>query len=356
MRYSVAHIHKLALIKNRNMPEFNLIKLEGKPLEKLIEVISNGIGTLYKPRSIRKEADAKAYEIGIIETAKAKAIAEGKESEAETYIRIQERILFSEVQKQNNIDNVVEIAAEQLVQENIVSEEPVNKDWSKRFFNIIEDISDAEMQTLWGRILAGEIKNPESYSLRTLELLKNLSKNEAETFMKFASLAINSNGVSFILNFKNEKLLEETYKLNFSERLLLEELGFLTANNLQFKILATKEQGGELYFINGNTIISLQKPANEPEQQLQVLVFTKIGRELLKLVNSSANLDYTQLLATKIRKEGYSIKHGIILKRNDNGTINHTHLMDVPLTETEFQAKKEKEEQEKEKQEQENKN
>lgn len=31
------------------MPEFNLIKLEGKPLEKLIEVISNGIGTLYKP-------------------------------------------------------------------------------------------------------------------------------------------------------------------------------------------------------------------------------------------------------------------------------------------------------------------
>lgn len=54
------------------MPEFNLIKLEGKPFEKLIEVISNGIGTLYKPRSIRKEADAKAYEIGIIESAKQK--------------------------------------------------------------------------------------------------------------------------------------------------------------------------------------------------------------------------------------------------------------------------------------------
>lgn len=60
------------------MPEFNLIRLEGKPFEKLIDVISKGIGTIYKPRSIRKEADAKAYEIGIIKNAKAKALSEGK--------------------------------------------------------------------------------------------------------------------------------------------------------------------------------------------------------------------------------------------------------------------------------------
>lgn len=328
------------------MPEINLIKLDGKPLEKLVEVISNGIGTLYRPRSIRKEADAKAYEIGIIEAAKTKALAEGKESEAETYIRIQERLLFSQVEKQKNIDNVVEIAAEQLGKEDTVSEEPVDKDWSKRFFNIVEDVSDEEMQTLWGRILAGEIKSPQSYSLRTLELLKNLSKKEAETFMKFASLAISSNGVTFILNFKNEKLLEETYKLNFGDRLLLEELGFLTANDLQFKILATKEGKAQLYFVIGNTIVSLEKPANQPEQQLQVLVFTKIGQELLKLVNSSTDLDYTQLLASKLRKDNYSIKYGIILKRHDNENVNHTPLIEVPLTETELKAKEEKEEKE----------
>ncbi|PIB28125.1 hypothetical protein BFP78_15710 [Gaetbulibacter sp. 5U11] len=329
------------------MPEINLIKLDGKPFEKLIEVISNGIGTLYRPRSIRKDADAKAYEIGIIESAKSKALAEGKESEAETYIRIQERLLFTEVERQKNIDNVVEIAAEQLGQEKNVSEEPVNKDWSKRFFNIVEDVSDEEMQSIWGRILAGEIKNPESYSLRTLEVLKNLSKKEAETFMKFASLAINSSGVSFILNFKNEKLLEENYKLNFGDRLLLEELGFLTANDLQFKILATKEQKSQVYFVIGNSIILLEKPENQPEQQLQVLVFTKIGKELLKLINSSANIDYIQLLASKIRKENYNIKHGVILQRFDNGSVNHTHLIDVPLTEQELKAKKEKEEREK---------
>ena len=42
----------------------SLIKLNlDKALEKLITSVSDGIGTLYRPRAIRKEADAKAYEI-----------------------------------------------------------------------------------------------------------------------------------------------------------------------------------------------------------------------------------------------------------------------------------------------------
>ncbi|UUW11213.1 hypothetical protein NLG42_10480 [Flavobacterium plurextorum] len=42
----------------------------GKPIEKLIDVISEGIGVLYKPRAIRKEADAEAYKIIAIKKAK----------------------------------------------------------------------------------------------------------------------------------------------------------------------------------------------------------------------------------------------------------------------------------------------
>jgi len=41
------------------MSEINLIKIDGKPLEKLIDVVSKGIGTIYRPRSIRKDAEAK---------------------------------------------------------------------------------------------------------------------------------------------------------------------------------------------------------------------------------------------------------------------------------------------------------
>ena len=72
--------------------EVALIKIDGKPFEKLIEVVSNGIGTLYRPRAIRQEADAKAYEIKVIEKAKNEAIAEGKLIEAENLSRINDRL------------------------------------------------------------------------------------------------------------------------------------------------------------------------------------------------------------------------------------------------------------------------
>lgn len=312
----------------------NVIKVKGRPLEKLLGVIRKGLGNDNNNSEIKKEIE--------FPTDKSDSTSTNFHPDS----RIQERLIFKETKRQQNLDYINYIAAEQLAQEDSVSEEPVDDDWINRFFNNAQDISNEEMQGLWGRILAGEVKRPKSYSLRTLELLKNLSKNEAQTFMKFASLAIFANGVSFILNFKGEKLLENEYKLNFSHRLLLEELGFLTANDLEFRILANKDQRAQMYFVIGNAIVSLEKPANQPEQKLQVLVFTKIGQELLELINATPKLDYIQLLASKIRKEGYSIKYAFILKRHENGTVDHTQFFEVPLTEAEQKAKNDKEEME----------
>jgi len=99
---------------------------------------------------------------------------------------------------QKNIESITQKAALNLEGEPTVSEEPVNQDWTTRFFDYAEDISNIEMQELWGKILAGEIKQPKSYSLRTLDIIRNLSEDEARVFMKFASLAINSSGTLFI--------------------------------------------------------------------------------------------------------------------------------------------------------------
>lgn len=183
----------------------SLIKIEGKPLEKLIEVISNGIGTLYRPRAIRNEADAKAYEIKVLEKAKHEAIAEGKLIEAENLDRINERLVAKEIKRQNNIDDVVEVAINDISQTESVTETPIDQDWSTRFFDIVQDISDNEMKILWGKILAGEVKKPKSYSMRTLELLRNLSKEEADTFVKVAQYVLHQRDY-FIFNGDDDKL------------------------------------------------------------------------------------------------------------------------------------------------------
>lgn len=338
-----------------------------EPLKKLIEVVSHGIGALSKPYLIKKTADAKAYEIKVI----AESIKGNQESlkqigyqdeklsltsldgesiknELTLEERTQQRIDFKEQKRQKNIENITQKAAEQLEGEKSVSDEPVDEDWTTRFFDYAEDISNEEMQELWGRILAGEVKRPKSYSLRTLDILRNLSKNEAEVFMKFARLAIHSGGASFILNFQNEKLLEEKYKLRFNDRLLLEELGFITANDLQFKISKTEDKKGQQVFISGNICIVQEKLENKPEQQLQVLVFTKIGQELLNMVRSTPDLDYIQLIAAKLNRINGPVRYAGILEMLENGQIKHTGLVDVPLTDKEKeQERKRKEAEEK---------
>lgn len=347
------------------------------PMDKLLKVVSNSVGRLSKSYFDKKDIDSKAYEIKKLAEARAEEmkiissavkdnfeITGGIEYKKQSLTisspksndnledssvlvppsleeRTEKRIDYQEAKKQLNIESVTAFAAEELKNEKEVTDEPIDEDWTTRFFNIAEDISNEEMQALWGRILAGEIKKPKTYSLRTLEVLKNLSKKEAEVFLKFARLHIQSSGVSFILNFKGEKLLENKYKLNFNDRLLLEELGFLTANDLEFKILKTGEVIVDIYFKLGNILVAIKKPTNQPEQQLQVLVFTKIGQELLKLVSDTPDLDYAQLLASKLRKEGFEIKFAYILKELEDGSITHTGLKDLPLTEEEQKTKDE---------------
>ncbi len=273
------------------MTEISIIKIDGRPLEKLFDVISKGVGTLYKPRAIRKEAAAKAYEIEIIERARANAIAEGKEIEFETIERIQERLLFREFQKQKNIDSISQIASEQIGQEKTVSEEPVDQDWTTRFFNIVEDISDEEMQKLWGRVLAGEVTQPKSYSLRTLELLKNLSRNEAQVFTKASHFVISSYGSPFIFKGSYQEMLTK-YGLSFDDRLLLSEVGLLQSDNNIARKLNSALTDKYVMFTSGQCLIKVIKKANSPVNRIEILRFTKIGEELLKLLNPITNEEY----------------------------------------------------------------
>jgi hypothetical protein len=49
-----------------------------QPLTKLIEVVSDAIGSAYRPKAVEREADAKAYEFKALARAKAEAEAEAK--------------------------------------------------------------------------------------------------------------------------------------------------------------------------------------------------------------------------------------------------------------------------------------
>jgi len=161
------------------------------PLTKLIEVVSDGCGRLYEPRHIRKKAAAEGEALVLMEIAKAHA--------SEVAIRAAHRALDLEVRRQHNIESIVAKTEAQLPNE--VSTEPVDADWATRVIQTCQDISDDEMQALWAKLLAGEVAHPGAFSLRTVQVLSQLSKEEALAFESMCTQAPTINGQHVVLIF-----------------------------------------------------------------------------------------------------------------------------------------------------------
>lgn len=305
----------------------------GKPLTKLIDVIAKGTGNVFKSNFLKKNTDAKVYEIKKISEAikesggGIKQISydgenvsivsldgESIKNEIPIQKRTTNRIEYQSMKKQLNLESITQIAAEQLQNEKEVANEPVDEDWTTRFFNYAEDISNEEMQNLWGRILAGEVKRPGTYSLRTLELLRNLTKNDAQTFTQAANFVISSHQSPFILKSDEAKL--GTYGFNFEQKLLLLELGILQPQEMITRNLYPMDKDVDILFEYGHYLIKATKKANTPEVNIPILRFSKTGEELLRLLVPKVNIDYLNDFMNFLQKQNLEIEYGFILSKN----------------------------------------
>lgn len=169
-----------------------LVEINTDGLAKLAETISFALGGT--ARGERKMADAKAYaaELEAKTNNKIALIKAQGEDALANYVAAKES------RKLRNTVAVIKKAQSHFSEGEKVSDEPVDEGWKNRFFNIVEEISDDELREIWGRVLAGEIKKPKSYSLRTLETLRNLTKEEAAIIVKAASFTINNECVSLL--------------------------------------------------------------------------------------------------------------------------------------------------------------
>ncbi|WP_269224990.1 DUF2806 domain-containing protein [Flavobacterium eburneipallidum] len=329
------------------------------PIDKLIDIVSNSVGKISKPFFDRKDVDTKAYEIEKLAEARAKemkimatavkenfqitggieykdekiAISSPKELLFETQQtnlltpslenRTQDRVSFQEAKKQLNIENVTAFAAEELRNEEAVTDESLDEDWTTRFFKIAEEVSNEEMQALWGKILAGEIKQPKTYSLRTLELIRNLSKKEADIFMKVANYAINSNGKNYLFKGNDDNVMNEKFNISYTDIALLTEVGLLQTGDYVKHQLLQQTTERQKIFVAGNIILLANIKANTPTIKMPVNVFSNSGNELLKLINTTPPIDYLTYFANSIKNENVDIKYAYILA-NENDQITHS--------------------------------
>lgn len=296
-------------------------------VDKLLDCISSGIGKVYEPTHIRRMAEAKAYEITVLSEAISKAtlpikyhsddITTGSSDVHKIIKRTCTRFLYQELRQQHIIDEIVLKTYKLLEHDIYVSKDPVNPDWICRFFSSVENIGDKELHDVWSRILAGEVKNPNSYSYRALEVLKNMTRQEVDQLQKLASFSMGSEEIQFI--FDDDRILSK-YGIKFNDILILEECGLINSSSLE----VSKEVLGQSGIFYNSEIIGLikSKPNAEAKNVLHVPVytFTRTGKQLLSVMTPNYVEEYFIDCMREIKEKHSSldVKVHRMTKTNDN--------------------------------------
>jgi Protein of unknown function (DUF2806) len=287
------------------------------PLTKLIEVVAAGCGRVYGPTDVRRTAAAEGDAMVLLEEAKARV--------SELALRAANRILDTEIRRQENIDAITQIAQEQLPNE--VSDIPVDTDWATRFFREAQDVSNSQMRVLWGKLLSGEVANPGSFSHRTLAVVSNLGQSEADQFEALCSMAIKIVGRNplVIVNGGDVSLANQP-QLLFEDFVELQAAGLIThepqGTQLQFK--GVEGQSHALFMELPGAIGFVVKHSNTwATIPLGVVSFTSAGRELFAIAEWRAVPEHDKVIRDLLVGAGWSVERRRIVERQENGGLLH---------------------------------
>jgi hypothetical protein len=181
----------------------------------------------------------------------------------------------------------------------------IDDDWLNVFVRLSEDKSSEELQRLFGRILSGEIRRPGSYSLRTVQLMSTISRQDADALSTLLSYALNGTILPFEKG-DNDKPTE-------NERLLLEELSIAGhPSRIGGMVMNYTVQPTQKYLLQGSHRgILVQNDTQEIiNGSIPGQVLTTIARELVEIANSPpTDIEFLKKVAAQIHRELRN-KHG----------------------------------------------
>ena len=228
--------------------------------------IFSGTGIPVPPsviKSLRKAADK--FLIGATEfgmtyvdeaTAKRKSINAGKQLVLDSAAKeVAKRVTSNDVLverafdvfaadlmgKQRNKEKVLEFAVAEInsTKSFHTSEEVIDEDWLSSFATLASAKSNSDVQQLLGKILAGEIRSPGSFSPLTLHILSTLTRDVARKFESFCNLTAifdieEKTPAAFFIHAAYPGFLQKgpppEYGISYGDLLTLQNYGLLTQN------------------------------------------------------------------------------------------------------------------------------
>ena len=199
------------------------------------------------------------------------------------------------------------------------SVDTINDDWLNVFETEARQKSTEEMQAFFGKILAGEIRKPGSYSTRAVRILSSLDQDIAGHFARLCSMCISQFQRSMVLSLggnAGDNALQE-YGLNFSALNLLHEHGLVISDYnswwestpcvaapgaAQQAICIPLSYQGKYWVMEPKSKSSVGKPL-----RVYGVALTQSGRELSKIVTAEPMDKYSQKLAQFLEDQGFRV-------------------------------------------------
>lgn len=161
---------------------------------------------------------------------------------------------------------------------NASNDEPLDEDWMNMFIRFAEDASSDQLQQLWGRVLAGEVRKRGCYSQQTLRFVAELDGETARNCEWIASFVI---GRDWVAKGEDWNSGADIIRLHDLQRVgILGGVGGIGAGpNRQLKIakdgtaLFTQGKNGLFVWGDADKIISVG-----------AYIVTRLGQEVLSLL------------------------------------------------------------------------
>ena len=179
------------------------------------------------------------------------------------------------------------------------SDEPVDEDWISWFFSFAENVTSEHMQRLWGKILAGEVKSPGSFSLRALELIKTISKDEAETLSRVKKYITATKRVCFIWSIVVDN---PKYDIVFDDIFNLTQAGII--NETTPRAWGPHKYGNNITIQFGSKKLTIKKEFSNRIELFPCYGFTRAGYELSTLIEPVENQPFFDEFLEELKKNG----------------------------------------------------
>lgn len=171
-----------------------------KALDRLVGASINIPIAWLQQKNAKIDAQTESYKL--VEASIAENVASGAGADPDIAQRAMNKLARKEYRKQVNREAVASAMVEDL-QDHATSAEnlatgsvptsELDDNWLNVFERYAEDASSERLQGLWGKVLAGEVRQPGRFSSRTLRFLSEFSQSDALLFETFAKSVFGDN-------------------------------------------------------------------------------------------------------------------------------------------------------------------